>query len=292
MSSISQEVPQNEPAKPENPPLKVARLRLDRGAAAHAAVSENELLSRWGGLKPLVLDPETLARHHLYADGEDSDIVARFDFLRTMVSGAMKEHGILRLGVCAPTAGCGASFVAANLALSLARRPSARVVLADMDLRRPSLARLFGVTAPGALADVLSGRRSAAEHLRLARHNLAVLLNSQPAMNSAEILQEPATGLALREIRDHFAPTAEIYDLPPLLGSDQALSILPEMDGILLVADGTVTTAADMRAVERLCEGRTTLVGLVLNRGEIRQPLHVAIASFFGRLFGRRNGSG
>lgn len=287
MNSISQETPK-EQAQTENPPAKVARLRLDRSLADQISFNEAEQLAHWTGLRRLKLDPGTLERHHLFVDGDDSDIVARFDFLRTMVGGAMLEHGILRLGVCGPTAGCGASFVAANLALSMARRPSTRVMLADFDLRDPALARLFGATAPGPLGDVLAGNRPAIEHLRLVTDNLAVMLNSQPVQHSAELLQEPDTGLALREIRDHYGPTVELYDLPPLLGNDQTLSFLPELDGLLLVADGTVTTAADLREAERLFEGRTRLVGLVLNRGEIRPPLHVTIGNLLGRLFGRR----
>lgn len=284
--SISQDTPQ-EPAQASSTPAKVARLRLDRTVADQISPNVSEQLTHWTRLRQLKVDADTIARHHLYVEGGDSDIVARFDFLRTMIGGAMQEHGILRLGVCAPTAGCGASFVATNLALSMARRPSTRVLLADFNLRDPGLARQFGATAPGPLAEVLSGKRPAAEHLRLVEDNLAVMLNSQPVQNSSEILQEPATGLALREIRDHYGPTVEIYDLPPLLGSDQTLSFLPQLDGLLLVADGTITTATDLRQAERLFEGRTRLVGLVLNRGEIRHPLHVTLGNFLGRLFGR-----
>lgn len=287
MNSISQETPA-EAVQSDTGRAKVSRLRLDRSQIEQTPVNEADQIARWGSLRRLRLDAATLPRNHLHVDSDDSDIVARFDFLRTMVSGAMQEHGILRLGVCGTTAGCGASFVAANLALAMARRPSSRIMLADMNLRQPELAQLFGTTAPGPLGDVLAGRQPAPDQLRLARDNLALLLNSQPVQNSAELLQEASTGQALREIRDHYGPTAEIYDMAPLLDGDQGLSLLPELDGVLLVADGTVTTAADMKAADRILQGRTRLVGLVLNRGDVSPPFHEMLANFLARTFGRR----
>lgn len=293
MNSISQETPaeavQSESGRASEPGrAKVSRLRLDRAQTDHVAISEADQIAHWGNLRRLRLDAATLPRNHLHVDSDDSDIVARFDFLRTMVSGAMQEHGILRLGVCGATAGCGASFVAANLALSMARRPSSRIILADMNLRQPGLADLFGTTAPGPLGDVLAGHQPALDQLRLARDNLALLLNSQPVQNSAELLQEPSAGQALREIRDHYGPTAEIYDMAPVLEGDQALALLPELDGVLLVADGTTTTAADMKAADRILQGRSRLVGLVLNRGDVSPPFHEMLANFLARTFGRR----
>jgi translation initiation factor IF-2 len=42
------------------------------------------------------------------------------------------------------------------------------------------------------------------------------------------------------------------------------------LETVLLVADGTKTTAEDLRACERLFEGRIPLMGVVLNRAQER----------------------
>lgn len=271
---------------------KVARLRLNRagGEAPEVAISRR---TGWNSIRRLRLDKASAARHLLHIDGGDPESVARFDLLRTLLSDAMHEHGLTRLAVTAPTTGCGTSYVATNLALSMARRPSARVLLADFNLRSPGLARQFGTTAPGPLAEVLAGRRDATAHLRLHGDNLAVMLNATSVTNSAELLQEPALAQVMRGLRAHLAPTIELYDMPPVLGSDELLSFLPQVDGVLLVADGTRTTAADMREAERLIEGRSKLVGLVLNRGEIRRSMIDVLQGVRARWFGRkRKGSG
>ncbi|MDP5306003.1 CpsD/CapB family tyrosine-protein kinase [Paracoccus spongiarum] len=277
-------------------PTKVARLRLDRSAKPAPSVTATippAILSGrdWATIRSLRTDAATMRRHKLFVDSSDDEVTRRFDLLRTLLTGAIEEHGILRLGVTAPTSGSGTSFIAANLALSMARRPSARVLLADMNLRDPGLARLFGANAPGPLAEILSGSQPITDQLRLFGGNLALLLNTQAATGSAEILQEPATGEALRDMRHQFAPTIEIYDLPPVLGADDTLSFLPQLDGVLMVADGTRNTASQLRAAEELLTGRTRLVAVILNRGEIRRSLAEIIQNIRPRwLGGRRKG--
>lgn len=268
---------------------KVARLRLDRGGDTGAALhAPRENLSAWDGLRALLPDAATMRRHKLFAETRDDDITRRFDLLRTLLADAIEEHGILRLGVTAPTEGSGTSFIAANLALAMSRRPETRVLLADMNLRNPGLARMFGATPPAPIAELLDGTRDAGSHLRLFGDNLALMMNAQAIEASAETLQAPATANALREMRRRFAPTLEIYDLPPVLDRDDLLSFLPQLDGVLLVADGTQNTAGQLRAAEELMKGRTRLVAVVLNRGEIRKSLYDMVQSVRNRLFGGR----
>ena len=63
------------------------------------------------------------------------------------------------IAISSPAAGDGKTVTAINLAGALARGSDEPVLLIDADLRRPSVARLFGIrdTAPG-LADVLCDR--------------------------------------------------------------------------------------------------------------------------------------
>lgn len=267
-------------------PVKVARLRLDRNKSDASRHGAAESAPAWAGLRQLNSDAATMRRHKLFVESRDDDITRRFDLLRTLLSDVIEEHGILRLGVTSPTRGTGTSFVAANLALAMARRPSSRVLLTDMNLRHPGLARMFGANAPAPLADLLTGNHSAASHLRLFGDNLALLLNSQAVTASAETMQEPSTAHALREMRQQFMPTLEIYDLPPVLERDDLLSFLPQLDGVLMVADGTRNTARQVRDAEEMLNGRTRLVAVVLNRGEIRKSVFEIIQGIRSRFFG------
>ena len=103
----------------------------------------------------------------------------------------MLEHGWVNTPVTAPTGGCGNTFTATNLALSLSRVPESRTILMDMNMRNPGLARAFDMEAPGAMSDLLSGRSALGQHLTRVSDTLAVGLNNRAAVNAADLLPGP-----------------------------------------------------------------------------------------------------
>lgn len=222
----------------------------------------------WESLTTVGLDPEHLARNSLFPDAGDDAARRAFDVLRTRTAQAMAERGWRRLAITSPTAGCGKSFVAANLALSLARRPGSRIVLVDADLRRPRLADLFGVADPGPLRAMLAGEQPIESHLRRAGPSLALALNDAAAADAAEVLAAADTAGAMAAMVEALAPDTVVLDLPAALVGDDVLAALPLVDAVLIVADGTRTTAEDIRRTERLFEGRVPLLGVILNRAQ------------------------
>ena len=57
-----------------------------------------------------------------------------------------------------------------------------------------------------------------------------------------------------------------LFDLPPVLHNDDVAAFLPQVDGVLLVSDGSQTTARHLKACEKMLAGHTQLLGVVLNR--------------------------
>ncbi len=224
----------------------------------------------WESIGQITLDPDRLAGNGLFTQTAQSPAAATFDILRTRILQALAAKGWGRIAITSPTHGCGKSFVAANLALSMARMPSCRTVLMDLELRDPQLAALFGVKEPQPLHEFLSGDQPLESHFRRVGRNLALALNGKAVTNPAALLQDPDTATALEGMREQLHPDVVIYDLPPALGSDDVIGLAGQVDAVLLVTDGTKTTPADIRACERLFEGRLPLLGVVLNRAQDR----------------------
>ena len=220
----------------------------------------------WESLAPVGLDAAWLDGNGLFPLSSIDPAPAAFDILRTRILLAFQENGWRRIAVTSPTHGCGKSTVAANLALSLARRPDSRTVLMDLELRRPGLATLLGVKDPGLLRDFLTGTQPLEAHFQRVGRTLALALNGTPVPDAAELLQAPDTMGALIAMMEQLDPEAVVFDLPPVLVSDDVLGFAPQVDAVLLVADGTQTTAEEVKACERLFEGRVPLLGVVLNR--------------------------
>ena len=196
----------------------------------------------------------------------DSPTVRAFDMLRTRLRQTTQEKGWRNIAITAPTSGCGNTFTSVNLALSLSRIPGSRTVLMDMNLRDPSVARSFDLHAPSNLRDLLDGSIPMQQHLLRIGDTLALGLNDSPDENAAETLLDPATGIMLDKMRAALRPELVIYDMPPLLAHDDVSAFLPQLDGVLLVSDGTRTMAKQLRECERRLDGKVPLLGVVLNR--------------------------
>lgn len=190
-----------------------------------------------------------------------------FDLLRTRLVQALRQNGWTRIAVAAPTTGCGATFTAVNLALSLARVPGSRSVLIDLDQRNPSVASALGLTGDWVISDFLSGRCLPEEHMIRCSDTLALALNTQVNANASEQLHDDVTAAVLEDAEEDLAPDVVIYDMPAMLEYDDLAAFLPQVDGVLLVSDGTQTTKDQITHCERILDGQTPLLGVVLNRG-------------------------
>ena len=222
----------------------------------------------WARLRSVALDQRHLARRRVIGAGKRDPAQVAFDVLRTRLLQALKARGWHRVAITSPTQGCGKTFVAANLALSLSRQPSCRAVLMDLDLRDPSLAAVLGVRDPGSMRDFLTGVRPPEAHFLRVADNLAVGLNAAPTAGAAELLQEPAARGALDAMQAAFRPDVVLYDLPPALVCDDVIAFLPQVDCVLLVAGGGRTHAPDVKKCEALFADQTPLLGVVLNKAE------------------------
>ncbi len=239
--------------------------------AVPQALSPLSPMRVWESIGPIALNAERLSGNGLFTQASENPAVAVFDMLRTRLLQALRERGWQRIAVTSPTHGCGKSFVAANLALSLSRLPANRTILMDLELRRPHLAGIFGVTDAAPLQEFLSGEQPLESHFRRFGKTLALCLNGAAVADPATVLQDPDTAQALDAMITQLQPDAVIYDMPPVLVSDDVIAMIPHIDAVLLVADGTRTTADEIKATERLLEGRVPLMGVVLNRAQDRK---------------------
>lgn len=209
-----------------------------------------------------------LAEAGIFITASDHPAAIAFDILRTRLLHGLAEKDWHRIGVTSPTHGCGKSFVVTNLALSLARRPSSRIVLIDLDLRHPEIARLLRIEEDRALGEFLSGEQPLESNFRRYGKTLALGLNATPVERASETLHDPATFNALADVIDQLDPEVVLYDLPPVLVSDDVLAMAPNVDAVLLVTDGTRSSPDEIRAAEKMLEGRIPLMGVVLNRAQ------------------------
>jgi Mrp family chromosome partitioning ATPase len=180
-----------------------------------------------------------------------------YRMLRANVEFVAEQKGLRTILVTSAVAGEGKSTTAANLAVALAR-VGKRVVLVDLDFRRPALHRFFNLNGGPGLTHVAIGRARMDEALvRIP------LLNGhhtngngalrpytgeerRPAHGALSVLgtgalpPDPGEFVAsrgLRRVLSDLAQTADVVlvDAPPLLGIGDTLAASDAVDALLVV---------------------------------------------------------
>lgn len=234
-------------------------------AGAQAAPDPSAVAAAWAELTEFTPRPGVLKRHRIvsYDGGREA---AGFDVMRTKLIQQMRANGWRRLAITSPGAECGKSMIALNLGFSLARQPDLRTIVAEVDLRRPSMARTLGIRSVPDFAAVLEG--SARFENNALRHgtNLALATNQGAVRNPAELLQGASTKAALARIEARFDPSLIIFDMPPMLVSDDTMAFMGHVDCVLLVAAAESSTIKEIDVCERDLASQTNVLGVVLNK--------------------------
>ncbi len=191
-----------------------------------------------------------------------------YDMLRTQVLRAMDLKGWQFLAVTSPTAGCGKTVTALNLALSIARQPERSVLMVDLDFQKAYVASSFGLRCEGGVLGVLEGRTtlsSAIVQVTVSNHRLMVLPTERSTSGSAEWMASRAMSTMLKQIKRDYPSRIVILDLPPMLASDDVLAILPQIDCVLLVAAVGTSTISEIEECKKHLQS-TDVVRVVLNK--------------------------
>ena len=213
--------------------------------------------------------PETLLEKHRVVRGAThNELLDTFRVLRTRVLQRLEAANYTTLGIVSANKGDGKTVTAINLAVSFAMNVDKTVLLVDADLRSPRIHQYFGLKASPGLQDYLLADvplSSCLVHPNIDR--LVVLPAGAPLPASSEVLSSPKMVDLAKEAKARYPGRIIIYDLPPLLGSDDAIAFLQHVDcALLVVADG-ITPERDVLQAVNLLDGRE-LIGTVLNKSK------------------------
>lgn len=188
--------------------------------------------------------------------------------LRTRVEKEMKLKKYHSLMVTSSIPGEGKSTISANLAISLSQR-SKKVLLVDLDLRHPSLHKLFGITeVKKGIVDFLKGKAGFDDVVYTDfLENLDLVCGGKSVANPSAILSSAAMKKLLEEVKDYYDYI--IIDTPPSAMISDALAIADKVDSVLYIARQDYVKTRHLREGLGLLAGtETEILGCVLNYAE------------------------
>jgi capsular exopolysaccharide synthesis family protein len=211
---------------------------------------------------------EHLERQRIVAFNKNSNMGWAFDLLRTQVLKTMEENGWRTLAITSPTPESGKTVLAINLAMSIAHYTTKTALLVDFDLRRPKVGSYLDLPMEKSLNDLLAGQAELQDVLvNPTLPRFVVLPTRKPVALSTEVLSSPKVGNLITDLRERYDSRIVIFDLPPLLSSDDAITVLPKFDCVLLVVANGMNSKKEIEdSLHHLATAN--LIGTVLNKAE------------------------
>jgi protein-tyrosine kinase len=245
-------------------PEPIASPVTEFGATAAANASSDISYTRTRVFTP---SPDVLERNRILNPGSAEPAAVAFRMLRTQVVQRMDANGWRSLAIFSPGANDGKTTTAVNLAVSLASDRLHTVLLVDFDFKRPTLAARLGLAPEFGSDDAMLGRARVEDCLYHPEgYDRLVIMPARTTLaNSSEILAGPRSRNIMSELRARYPERILVFDLPPVLAADDALSFAPFVEcGLVVAAEGRTRRNDLLRTIELL--HKTPLVGTVLNR--------------------------
>jgi protein-tyrosine kinase len=257
--------------------LDLARLEREQAAPPYAAAvadigaaaAANGPPASIGYTRTRVFAPSAilLERNRILNPAAADPAAMAFRMLRTQVLQRMDANGWRSLAIFSPSASDGKTTTAINLAVSLASDHSHTVLLVDFDFKRPNIGTRLGLEPQFGSDDAMGGQARVEDCLYHPEgFDRLVLMPARTTLNnSSEILAGPRSRDIVNELRTRYPERIVLFDLPPVLTADDALSFAPLVEcGLVVAAEGRTRRKDLIRTVELL--HKTPLVGTVLNR--------------------------
>ncbi len=250
----------------ENIRQAVERARASQGAEQKSQVWEKSRPPR--RIQETELSSALLSSRRIVSYNGADHRSRPYDMLRTQVLQSMDLKGWKFLGITSPTPACGKTLTALNLALSIARQPERSVVLVDMDLQKPQVANSLGLSSGGGgVLGILEQRTTLNSEIIQVRAGSQgiIVLPTAATKESSELMASRAMSTLLEDIKSEFRSHVIIFDLPPILSSDDAIAVLPQIDCVLLVVAVGLSKASEIGECNRHLQS-TEVVRVVLNK--------------------------
>lgn len=194
-----------------------------------------------------------------------SKFAEAFRAVRTSILFASPEDKPLKtILITSSTPSEGKSLFASNLA-EIFCQVNERVVLLDLDMRRPKLHRNFNIEQIPGLSNFLTGNNSIQSIIKPTKiNNLSIITSGTIPPNPSELLSSEKIHALLEELKINF--NRIIIDSPPILSAADTSLLANIVDGVIFVIKGSsVRMEVALQAKNKILDAKGKIIGVVVN---------------------------
>ena len=276
-SASPEEIEVKEPAAPRTPSPKDERAAREAASAAAKEKAEpaetypefvpkDPRKRRFASAEPKLNTAQRIVPQALITATQPHSIASeQFRLLKNNILFPEKGTPPRSIMITSPSPNEGKSFVAANLAVSIAKSIDEYVLLMDCDLRAPTIHQLFEMEGNRGLSDYLaSGIPLAPLLTKSFLEKLTVLPGGQVPPNPSELLSSEQMRRLLSELKSRYSDRYIIVDVPPPNITSETNAIARIVDGIVIVVRQGQTRKKDVKNIIDIY-GRDKILGVIKN---------------------------
>jgi capsular exopolysaccharide synthesis family protein len=201
----------------------------------------------------------------IYAVKSRSVVSEQFRSLRTNLQFTVKEKECPVILITSSMSSEGKSFISANLGLSVASL-NKRILLMELDLRKPTLATKLSVTNPIGFSNYIISSKYTLSDIVInsaVDKNIDLITSGPLPPNPAELLSDSKLPELLQKLRPHYDMI--IIDAPPIGTVSDAQLIAPLADTVLYVVREGYTLKNQLHIINDLRSKNISHLYIVIN---------------------------
>ncbi len=202
---------------------------------------------------------------------EEFRIIKRPLLQKAFAKGAAANHNGHLIMVTSSRPDEGKTFMAINLAMSIASERDLTVLLVDADFSSPGVLPTLALEAERGLINVLADDDVGLADVLIRTNlpNLSILPPGPPNPLSTELLASDRMGRLVEDIAARYPDRVIIFDAPPVLASSEPGVLAMHVGQVLFVVESERTSEATVREALGMISSCKN-IGLVLNRTRSR----------------------
>lgn len=211
---------------------------------------------------------------------QKSPIAEAYRTVRTNISFSDVDNEIQTVLFTSTKQNEGKSTVIANVAYTFSKLENCKVLLMDLDLRNPTVHKMFGVSNTYGLMDNLKNDRPLEKCIHKIEENMHVLPTGSMPPNPAEVLSSKKMAHFLKNIKVHYDYI--FIDAPPVGVVSDATIISKNVDGVMYVVGANETDLNHAQvAIENLRKADANIIGSVLNKYAMNQSSYAYYGYYY-----------